>query len=167
MTTDTKTDAPLLDVRSLTIDLPRGADRPHAVEDLTFTLDRGEILCVVGESGSGKSMTAHAVMGLLPKAVKVSSGGIRHQGTDVLSLPERDQRALRGGRIAMIFQEPMTALNPLMRVGDQIDEVLRYHTTLNRAARGWWSFSPPSACRSPTSCAAAIHFVCPEDNASA
>ena len=135
MTTDNKTDAPLLDVRNLTIDLPRGADRPHAVEDLTFTLNRGEILCVVGESGSGKSMTAHAVMGLLPKAVKVSSGGIHHQGTDVLSLPERDQRALRGGRIAMIFQEPMTALNPLMRVGDQIDEVLRYHTTLDRAAR--------------------------------
>ncbi len=129
------TETPLLDVRNLTIDLPRGADRPHAVEDLTFTLQSGEILCVVGESGSGKSMTAHAVMGLLPKAVKVSSGGIRHQGTDVLSLPERDQRALRGGRIAMIFQEPMTALNPLMRVGDQIDEVLRYHTTLDRAAR--------------------------------
>ncbi|KAA0680082.1 ABC transporter ATP-binding protein [Roseomonas genomospecies 6] len=129
------TETPLLDVRNLTIDLPRGADRPHAVEDLTFTLQSGEILCVVGESGSGKSMTAHAVMGLLPKAVTVSSGGIRHQGTDVLSLPERDQRALRGGRIAMIFQEPMTALNPLMRVGDQIDEVLRYHTALDRAAR--------------------------------
>ncbi|OYD83168.1 ABC transporter ATP-binding protein [Azospirillum brasilense] len=129
------TETPLLDVRNLTIDLPRGADRPHAVQDLTFALEHGEILCVVGESGSGKSMTAHAVMGLLPKAVTVSSGEIRHQGTDVFSLPERDQRALRGGRIAMIFQEPMTALNPLMRVGDQIDEVLRYHTTLDRAAR--------------------------------
>ncbi|MBB3264574.1 peptide/nickel transport system ATP-binding protein [Azospirillum sp. OGB3] len=129
------TETPLLDVRNLTIALPRGADRPHAVEDLTFTLEPGEILCVVGESGSGKSMTAHAVMGLLPKAVTVSAGEIRHQGTNVFSLPERDQRALRGGRIAMIFQEPMTALNPLMRVGDQIDEVLRYHTTLDRAAR--------------------------------
>ncbi|TWA85635.1 peptide/nickel transport system ATP-binding protein [Azospirillum brasilense] len=129
------TETPLLDVRNLTIDLPRGADRPHAVQDLTFTLEPGEILCVVGESGSGKSMTAHAVLGLLPKAVKVSSGEIRHQGTNVFSLPERDQRALRGGRIAMIFQEPMTALNPLMRVGDQIDEVLCYHTTLDRAAR--------------------------------
>ena len=135
MMTASNNNAPLLDVRNLTIDLPRGADRPYAVEDLTFTLERGEILCVVGESGSGKSMTAHAVMGLLPKAVKVSSGGIRHDGTDVLTLPERDQRALRGGRIAMIFQEPMTALNPLMRVGDQIDEVLRYHTTMDRAAR--------------------------------
>ncbi|NUB28165.1 ABC transporter ATP-binding protein [Azospirillum brasilense] len=129
------TETPLLDVRNLTIDLPRGADRPHAVQDLTFTLEPGEILCVVGESGSGKSMTAHAVLGLLPKAVTVSAGEIRHQGTNVFSLPERDQRALRGGRIAMIFQEPMTALNPLMRVGDQIDEVLRYHTTLDRAAR--------------------------------
>ncbi|GAA4248193.1 dipeptide ABC transporter ATP-binding protein [Azospirillum formosense] len=129
------TETPLLDVRNLTIDLPRGADRPHAVEDLTFTLEPGEILCVVGESGSGKSMTAHAVLGLLPKAVTVSAGEIRHQGTNVFSLPERDQRSLRGGRIAMIFQEPMTALNPLMRVGDQIDEVLRYHTTLDRAAR--------------------------------
>ncbi|WP_448206749.1 ABC transporter ATP-binding protein [Azospirillum sp. sgz302134] len=129
------TTTPLLDVQGLSIALPPGADRAFAVEDLTFALNRGEILCVVGESGSGKSMTAHAVMGLLPKAVKVASGTLRHDGTDVLSLPEREQRALRGGRIAMIFQEPMTALNPLMRVGDQIDEVLRYHTTLDRAAR--------------------------------
>ncbi|HYH22251.1 MAG TPA: ABC transporter ATP-binding protein [Azospirillum sp.] len=125
----------LLSVEGLTIDLPPGADRRHAVEDVTFALEREEILCVVGESGSGKSMTAHAIMGLLPKAVTVSSGAIRHHGTDVLSLPEKQQRALRGGRISMIFQEPMTALNPLMRVGDQIDEVLRYHTQLDRAAR--------------------------------
>ncbi|HYH37859.1 MAG TPA: ABC transporter ATP-binding protein [Azospirillum sp.] len=129
------TGVPLLDVRDLTIALPAGAERPYAVENLSFTLERGEILCVVGESGSGKSMTAHAVMGLLPKAVRVASGAIRLKGADVLSLPEPEQRELRGSRVAMIFQEPMTALNPLMRVGDQIDEVLRYHTTLDRAAR--------------------------------
>ncbi len=134
MTAETN-NAPLLDVRDLTIALPPGADRRYAVENLTFALERGEILCVVGESGSGKSMTAHAVMGLLPKAVRVASGAIRHHGTDVLSLPERAQRELRGSRVSMIFQEPMTALNPLMRVGDQIDEVLRYHTSLDRAAR--------------------------------
>ncbi|WP_431855964.1 ABC transporter ATP-binding protein [Azospirillum sp.] len=126
---------PLLDVRGLTVALPAGAERPFAVERLSFTLERGEILCVVGESGSGKSMTAHAVMGLLPKAVRVASGAIHLKGADVLSLPEPEQRELRGSRVAMIFQEPMTALNPLMRVGDQIDEVLRYHTTLDRVAR--------------------------------
>jgi peptide/nickel transport system ATP-binding protein len=127
---------PLLDVRGLSIALPPEADRPFAVDTLTFSLNPNEILCVVGESGSGKSMTAHAAMGLLPvPAVRVAAGSLLFKGKDVLTMPEREQRSLRGGRIAMVFQEPMTALNPLMRVGDQVEESLRAHTSLDRAAR--------------------------------
>lgn len=127
---------PLLDVRGLSIALPPSADRELAVDALTFTLNPNEILCVVGESGSGKSMTAHAVMGLLPvPSVRVAAGALLFKGNNVLTMSEPEQRALRGGRIAMVFQEPMTALNPLMRVGDQVEESLRIHTDLDRTAR--------------------------------
>jgi ABC-type glutathione transport system ATPase component len=120
--------APLLEVESLTVDLPEGADRPHAIEEVSFTLERGEILCIVGESGSGKSITASAIMGLLPVPhVRASAGAIRLEGTDLLQLPPARLRQIRGARAAMIFQEPMTALNPVMRVGDQIGEALEAH----------------------------------------
>ena len=126
----------VLEVENLTIDLPPGADRAHAVEDVSFALKPEEILCIVGESGSGKSMTAQAVMGLLPPLVRVSGGAVRLEGMDLLGRSEADLRDVRGRRIAMIFQEPMTALNPLMRVGDQIAEVLRFHGTgMDKAAR--------------------------------
>ncbi len=117
----------LLTVDDLTIGLPRGADREHAVENVGFTLDPGEILCIVGESGSGKSVSANAIMGLLPRSLPVVRGGIRFDGQDLTRLPLEAMRRLRGARLAMIFQEPMTALNPLMRVGDQIQEVLQVH----------------------------------------
>ncbi|GAA0573402.1 ABC transporter ATP-binding protein [Caenispirillum bisanense] len=133
--TDSDTDI-LLDVRDLTVALPQGADRPNAVEGISLTIRKNEILCVVGESGSGKSMTAHAVMGLLPKPhVRVTGGQALYRGRDILTMSEREQRALRGGRIAMIFQEPMTALNPLMTVGDQIEESLKAHSDMDAAAR--------------------------------
>jgi ABC-type glutathione transport system ATPase component len=125
----------VLAIEGLTIALPPGADRRHAVEDVTLALARDEILCIVGESGSGKSMTAQAVMGLLPPLVRVTGGSIRLEGEDLLALDEAALRAIRGSRVAMIFQEPMTALNPLMRIGDQIAEVLRYHTELDAASR--------------------------------
>jgi len=117
----------LLAVRDLTIALPIGGDRKHAISGVSFTLERGEILCVVGESGSGKSVSAAAVMGLLPPALKVQSGSIDFAGQDLLRLASADMRALRGSRLGMIFQEPMTALNPLMRVEDQVAEVLEVH----------------------------------------
>ncbi|WP_439577430.1 ABC transporter ATP-binding protein [Elioraea sp.] len=117
----------LLSVEGLTIALPPGGERAHAIEDVSLTLNAGEILCVVGESGSGKSMTASAVMGLVPPGLPVVSGRIVFEGTDLLRLPAETMRDLRGRRLGMVFQEPMTALNPLMTVGDQIGEVFRVH----------------------------------------
>ncbi|WP_407518905.1 ABC transporter ATP-binding protein [Methylobacterium oryzisoli] len=119
--------APVLAIRDLTIPLPRLSDRAHAVEGVSLTVAPGEILCVVGESGSGKSVTAHAVMGLLPPVLRPSDGEILLQGEDVLKATPGRLRALRGGRMAMVFQEPMTALNPVLTVGAQIDEILEAH----------------------------------------
>ncbi|WP_421990308.1 ABC transporter ATP-binding protein [Roseococcus sp.] len=117
----------LLSVERLTVALPPGADRANAVEEITLSVDPGEILCVVGESGSGKSITANAVMGLLPKGLPVTSGQLVFEGRDLRATSPEAMRQLRGQRLAMIFQEPMTALNPLMRVGDQIAEAMRVH----------------------------------------
>ena len=125
----------LLTVEGLTVALPPGGDRPHAVEDITLSVNAGEILCVVGESGSGKSITANAVMGLLPKGLPVRNGRIAFEGQDLLGLGPEAMRRLRGDRLAMIFQEPMTALNPVMRVGEQIAEAMRVHGAGGDAAR--------------------------------
>ncbi|MGI3167788.1 ABC transporter ATP-binding protein [Pseudooceanicola sp. C21-150M6] len=125
----------VLTISNLSIALPKGADRPLAVKDCSYEIGAGEILCVVGESGSGKSMTANALMGLLPEGVSVAKGTAEFGGTDILRIPEAQQRALRGDRIAMIFQEPMTALNPLMRIGDQIAEVFEAHDRHRPAER--------------------------------
>ncbi|CAB3627738.1 microcin ABC transporter ATP-binding protein [Achromobacter marplatensis] len=123
----------LLRIQNLTVDLPAGADRPHALKDLTLSVNAGEIVCVVGESGSGKSLTAGAILGLLPQGVHASGGQIHWEGQDLLQLAPDALRRLRGRRIGMIFQEPMTALNPLRTIGDQIGEVFRTHTRLGRA----------------------------------
>ncbi|WP_108662910.1 ABC transporter ATP-binding protein [Acuticoccus kandeliae] len=125
----------ILSVEDLSIALPKGADRALAVKGVSFTIEAGEILCVVGESGSGKSMAANAIMGLLPDMVRVTGGRAVFEGVDLLTLPEAKRQALRGDRIAMIFQEPMTALNPLMRIGDQIAEVFDAHGKLGPRAR--------------------------------
>ncbi|WP_304620844.1 ABC transporter ATP-binding protein [Paracoccus sediminilitoris] len=125
----------LLSVTDLTIALPKGADRPHAVKDVSFDLNHGEMLCIVGESGSGKSMSANAVMGLLAEGLSVARGSITFDGQDLVQLSEAQMRTLRGRRIGMIFQEPLTALNPLMPVGRQIEEVFEAHGMLTPAAR--------------------------------
>ncbi|MGE0874081.1 MAG: ABC transporter ATP-binding protein [Burkholderiales bacterium] len=127
--------APVLEVTDLTIGLPSGGDRATAVKGVSFTVNRGEIVCLVGESGSGKSVIAQGVMGLLPRALPVSGGRILLQGEDITHASPRRLRDLRATRMSMIFQEPMTALNPVMSCGDQIDEVLREHTTLGAEAR--------------------------------
>ncbi len=120
---------PVLDIRDLTVRLPAGADRENAIQGVSFTVKPREILCVVGESGSGKSVTAHTVMGLLPKKqLQPTAGRILLQGEDLLQKSPAALRDLRGARMSMIFQEPMTALNPVMRVGEQVEEVLQIHT---------------------------------------
>jgi oligopeptide/dipeptide ABC transporter ATP-binding protein len=140
---------PLLDVRNLNIRFPRqgaieestfsraGVSDPHAVRDLSFNIAPGEVLGLVGESGSGKSITSLAIMGLLPPGATVT-GEINFQNgqgaSRLLDLPPDSLRALRGSRIAMIFQEPMTALNPVMRVGEQIAEAVLAHNRMSKVS---------------------------------
>jgi peptide/nickel transport system ATP-binding protein len=126
---------PPLSVERLTLSLPAYADRAHAVDNVSLSIAPGETLCVVGESGSGKSMLAHAVMGLLPKAVKPVGGSIRIEGRDLLALDERAMRDVRGREIGMIFQEPMTSLNPIMPIGRQIAETFEAHGQLDPPRR--------------------------------
>lgn len=122
-------------VKDLKLALPAGGDRPHAVDGVSFDLTAGKILCVVGESGSGKSMCAHALMGLLPNNIATEAGEIMFEGRNLLTLDPNAWLALRGRRIAMVFQEPMTALNPLMRIGDQIAEMFEAHDLLSPRER--------------------------------
>jgi peptide/nickel transport system ATP-binding protein len=122
-------------IKDLKLALPPGGDRPYAVDGVSFDLTAGKILCVVGESGSGKSMCAHALMGLLPDTVISEAGEIVFDGQNLLTLDENTWRGLRGRRIAMVFQEPMTALNPLMRIGDQIAEMFEAHHLLSPKQR--------------------------------
>lgn len=129
-------EGPVLTIRGLTVRLPADADREYAIEDVSFEVGRGEIVCVVGESGSGKSVTAHSVMGLTPrKELTPVAGEILLQDEELLSKSETQLRALRGERMAMIFQEPMTALNPVMKVGDQIVEMLEIHSSMSAQER--------------------------------
>jgi ABC-type glutathione transport system ATPase component len=118
---------PVLSIEKLSVVLPEGGDRRFAIEDVSLTVRRNEIVCLVGESGSGKSITAHAALGLLPPNLAVNSGAIRFNGTDIASADEATLRGLRGGAISMIFQEPLSALNPLARVGQQIAEAILAH----------------------------------------
>jgi peptide/nickel transport system ATP-binding protein len=122
-------------IKNLRIVLPKSAERPFAVDGISLDLRAGKIVCVVGESGSGKSMCAHALMGLLPDTVTVTSGEIQFEGRDLLKLDDDGWRDLRGRRLAMIFQEPMTALNPLMRIGDQMAEMFEAHGLLTPKER--------------------------------
>jgi len=125
---------PLLDVQNLTVTFA-GARAVTAVDDVSFQIARGETLGVVGESGSGKSVTAFAILRLLQPPGRVTAGRVLFEGTDLLSLSEREMRDVRGAKISLIFQEPMTALNPVMRVGDQIAEALTVHGTNQSDAR--------------------------------
>src|SRR6185312_11245471 len=127
-----------LSVRDLGVSLPMGMERAYAVENISFDLKRGQILCIIGESGSGKSVTANAIMGLLPKVILVSSGAIHLNGMNIVGLSPDKLRSLRGRVVSMIFQDPLSALNPLMTVGAQIDEVMAAHgvgTPKSRRAR--------------------------------
>jgi len=125
----------VLEVKDLSIALPPGADRARAVSKVSFEVGRGEILCLVGESGSGKSVIAQGVMGLLPKTLPLAAGSVRLEGEEIAGCGEARLRQLRATRMSMIFQEPMTALNPVMTCGDQIDEVLKFHSSYSQEER--------------------------------
>jgi len=128
--------APILQIRDLSVALPTWADRPQAVRQVSLEIGPGETLCVVGESGSGKSVMARSVMRLLPEPhVRIVGGQVLLEGENLAQADDQRLRQIRGGRIGMIFQEPMVALNPLMTVGRQIDEILEVHTDWGKAER--------------------------------
>lgn len=122
----------LLEVDHLTVDIPTEAGVLHAVGGISFALERGETLAIVGESGSGKSLTSLALMDLLPSSAVRRATALRFDGIDLLAAPQRQKEDLRGNRMAMIFQEPMTSLNPAYTIGDQLTEALRRHHAISR-----------------------------------
>jgi peptide/nickel transport system ATP-binding protein len=125
---------PLLEVRGLWVDIATPSGALHAVRDVSFDVGRGETVCLVGESGCGKSITSLAVMGLLPRAARARATRLLFDGIDLARLGRGARNDLRGNRMAMIFQEPMTALNPAWTIGDQLIEVHRRHAGKGHAA---------------------------------
>ena len=119
--------APLLEVRDLRIDIPMARGTLHAVRGIDLDLERGKTLCVVGESGCGKSLTALGIMGLLPRKAKRTAARLAFNGEELGAIDSRRMNKVRGDRMSMVFQEPMTALNPCLTVGEQLTEVLRHH----------------------------------------
>lgn len=133
----------MLQVKNLAVHFPSRRGTVKAVNDVTFSLEAGEILGLVGESGCGKSMTLLALMGLVPYPGQTVAGEIQFQGQNLLELSGNELRRIRGRRIAMIFQDPLTTLNPVFKVGEQVAEALRVHNILEPEKRGL--FSRPSA----------------------
>ncbi|MFY0613775.1 MAG: ABC transporter ATP-binding protein [Hyphomicrobiaceae bacterium] len=127
-----KTGAPYLEIRDLRTAFPGNEKPTVVVNDVSLSLARGETLAVVGESGSGKTMTFLSALGLLPKSGRVIGGEARLSGQDLLKLPPRELRALRGSEIAMVFQDPLSGLNPVFRIGEQIIEAIRAHRRISR-----------------------------------
>ena len=125
--------SPVLSVQNLTTEVATPEGSRVVVDDLSFDLAPGETLCIAGESGSGKSMTALSVMRLLPEPMaRIAGGKILLGGRDLAALPEAEMRQVRGGDVAMIFQEPMTSLNPVLTVGRQLVEAIRAHREIDR-----------------------------------
>ena len=125
---EARTDETVLEVKNLQTVFFTNSGLFKAVDDVSFTVRRGETLAIVGESGCGKSVTALSIMRLMPDPPgRIVGGSVTLEGTDLLGLDEAAMRKIRGNRISMIFQEPMTSLNPVMRIGDQITEVVRQH----------------------------------------
>ena len=123
----------LLEVRNLSVDIPLAAGMLHPVRDLSFSVDRGETLCIVGESGCGKSLTSLAIMGLLPKRAVRTAEALSLAGQDLRRATDAQMAELRGNRMAMIFQEPMTSLNPAYTIGNQLEEAMLRHRRVSRA----------------------------------
>ncbi|MDY3250235.1 MAG: ATP-binding cassette domain-containing protein, partial [Candidatus Choladocola sp.] len=132
---DNHTEDVLLEVKNLSISFYNKSGEIQAVRDISYQLRKGEVLGIVGESGSGKSVSSHGILRLTPATGKVKSGQILFHGNDILKMSKNELRELRGNRIAMIFQDPMTCLDPLFTVEYQLNESLKKHTDLDRAAR--------------------------------
>ena len=132
---DSRTERPLLEVRDLSISFETRSGALRAIEDVGFALYPGDILGLVGESGSGKTVTVSSLVGLPADNARVDGGRILYRGRDLLGLSDRELEAIRGREIAMVFQDPMTSLNPVMRVGHQIAEALRIHGASRSEAR--------------------------------
>ncbi|PWB80750.1 MAG: microcin ABC transporter ATP-binding protein, partial [Methylocystaceae bacterium] len=130
--TQDSTATPLLDIRDLSIAFAQGGKETLAVDKVSFSLERGRTLALVGESGSGKSITALSIVRLLPTSARHPSGSIKFAGEEILGLDDARLRAIRGGKITMVFQEPMTSLNPLHTIEQQIGEILELHGTRGR-----------------------------------
>ncbi|GHF74274.1 ABC transporter ATP-binding protein [Seohaeicola zhoushanensis] len=126
-------DGPILEVAGLRVDIPVDGSTLRPVRRVDLTVGRGETVAIVGESGCGKSLTALSIMGLLPRSARPSSDHVRLKGEDISKASPRRWRKLRGDRIAMIFQDPMTALDPCYRIGDQMVEILRQHRSISRS----------------------------------
>jgi oligopeptide transport system ATP-binding protein len=125
--------APLLEVDGLSVEFRTRHDVVHAVNDVSFALHEGETLAILGESGSGKSVTALAIMGLLESPpARITGGGVRFDGVDLLTLPRKERRRYQGSKIAIIFQDALSALNPVLSVGYQITEMIRAHSDASR-----------------------------------
>ena len=123
----------LLDVRDLRVSFPARDGDVHPVDGVSFSVERGRTLALVGESGCGKSLTSLALLRLVPEPGRIAGGSIRLDGEELTTMSERDIRAVRGGRIAMVFQDPMTSLNPVLRAGTQIVEAIRAHRAVSGA----------------------------------
>ncbi|HLE85998.1 MAG TPA: ABC transporter ATP-binding protein [Thermoanaerobaculia bacterium] len=129
--------APLLELDRLTVTVPGASEQAApvpVVREVSFTVATGEMVGLVGESGAGKSLTAYAILRLLPAGARIAGGRVLLEGRDLAALPEAEMRRVRGRRIGMVFQEPMTALNPTFTVGFQVAEAVRAHRRLGRAA---------------------------------
>lgn len=124
---------PLVEIKNLSIRFPEGNSTFEAVKGISFSIGKGEIVGVVGESGSGKSMSALALMGLLPKDAEIASGSLCFQGEDLVTMKPEKRRQLCGSKMAMVFQEPMTSLNPVLKIERQVGESLRIHTKLGNS----------------------------------
>ena len=125
----------LLKIKNLTIEFHDTVPSTKIVEDISFSMEEGEILGIVGESGSGKTQTALSVMGLLGEYARMPKGEILFQGRDILQMPREELWNIRGREIGMIFQEPMTSLNPVMTIGAQVEEAMKIHSRFNARER--------------------------------
>ncbi len=122
----------LLEVRDLRTSFATDEGPVHAVDKISFSVARGEAVALVGESGSGKSVTALSIMGLVPSPGRITGGEVLFRGKNLVGLPEKELRKIRGNDVAMIFQEPMTSLNPVFRIGDQVAEAIRIHRSVGK-----------------------------------